>query len=234
MRNIRGLFVVIAVVLCMVSSVSAAGEKMQKEVDLGTSIQTGVVDKQSAMARVAVSKGHLHTRSEVIYEETEGARTEDSAYGWVSYDPPLSDTWSLWFSEYLGHNSIRQIVAESQTGAGVKYVISAKATKQISLSIGQVYHYIRYTDGIDEIVRVSVRPKVRVDVDKWTFEFIGFYQPSVRDFSDDYIVSAELGLRLAVTAHAGVKLLVEDTYRSVSRVDENNELRTTLAASYRF
>jgi len=167
------------------------------------------------------------------YAKVDQTRTEEKGYLRCGYDPEINDWLSLWFFEEAGYNDAIGLEFENSIGGGPKW--RKRFTDKVagSLSAGLLSHYTRFQEkSSEQLIRGSVRPKLKFNWKLLGFVFVGFYQPNIERFSD-YILKGEVSLRYALTDIVGLKLKVEDEYRSISHVDENNELTTVFSLNVR-
>lgn len=199
------------------------------EMDIGLTTIHGPSDQERFSASFTHTEDDLTISGQFRYAETEGTRIDEMGKLKVGNDPQLNETWSLWFFDEIGYNAKQKIDMENYVGGGPKLTIC----KQASISFGFLYHYIDFSGSAREnVIRASLRPKIKVVLGQWELAGVGFYQPNVDD-TLDYILTGEASIRYAVSDHIGLKLKVNDEYRSKSLVDENNELITLIAISIR-
>lgn len=205
------------------------------ELDLGLSFHSGVDQKQMLNAAFNAERAKFSFSARVNYAEKNDDVSEDHGYVRLGYDPMINDKWSLWFYEQAGYNRKREIRLENFAGGGPKYSLFDNEQLKASLSVGLLQHHIEYeNDDTDDLARASFRLKSNWQISKSiVFSFVAFYQPDIEDYQD-YIITGEAGLRFRLTGRIGLKLKIEDEYRSVTRVDENNAFTTMLALSINF
>ncbi len=77
--------------------------------------------------------------------------------------------------------------------------------------------------------RWAIRPKASYKEGPWGLRFVGYYQPSLDHWQDDYILKSTASVAYWLNKTIGLKVEREDEYRSVSLVDENHSARTSAA-----
>ncbi len=226
----------IFLILCLVFSTGLAVELSRAgELDLGLSYLSGITEKRLLAISLQAEKGTVSGSTEIRYAQEEGAVSENGGHIRLGYDPKISERWSLWFLDQLGYDERRGIDLENFAGGGPKYTFEMLDSKlKTSLSAGLLQHHIRYEDDpVTNTARLSLRPKLRYQISNdLSFRLVAFYQPNIEDF-EDYIIIGETSLKYDLTKKAGLKIKVEDEYRSVSRC-ENNDLRAVLALAIYF
>ena len=227
--------IILAWFFAFVLVVSSQVHAWNSELDLGLSYHSGIHSKKGLDIGFNTKNETILLSARVSYAEEKNRVFENRGHVRLGYDPELSQQWSLWFFDELGYDEKRMIDVENFAGGGPKYSLFDDEQLKASLSVGLMQHHIRYEDDqIRDMIRLSLRPKVRWQIsDEFSFALIAFYQPNIEDFAD-YIMSGEAALKYSLTQKVGLKLRVEDEYRSISKVDENNSLRTVLALSVNF
>lgn len=204
------------------------------ELDIGLIYSEGVTSKRGIDSAFTVKVQELNISGKIRYTEQDSIVSEDKGslnFGW---DPALSKQWSLWFFERPAYDKMRMIDFENYFGGGVKYLlIDAKSFKS-SISAGILQHSTKYETGQTvNLARFSLRPKVNWAITTGlSFQFVAFYQPAISALG--YLIDSAASLRYALTKRVGLKLKVEDSYRSVSITDKKNDFTSTLVLSIKF
>lgn len=223
MRKVISFAVGVLLTLALASVVHSA------DIEFGVTGHSGAVNSVSYRAGINVSGEDAYATAQWNYGETAGIVSSDNGNLKLGYDPALSGNWSLWFFNQTGYNKIRGIEIESFLGLGPKYSFYKGEKGSISLSGGLIYHYEDGAMGSRSVKRLSIRPKARIEGKNTLTSFIAFWQPNIDDF-DDYIVLAEFSVRYKVTDNVGLKVALNDEYRSVT-LGEKNELTKMLTIS---
>lgn len=213
-----------------------AGLTYGAELDVGLSYLSGTTEKKGLDVSLEAEKGAVSGSARIRYAEQDEAISENRGHLRLGYDPVISQKWSLWFYEQAGYDEMREIDYENFIGGGPKYKFGLRnAECGISLSLGILQHHTRYEDErVTDVARLSLRPKLRWQIsDNFSFALVAFYQPNIEHFKD-YIITGEAGLRYSLTEKVGLKLKVEDEYRSVSAIEDKNQLTAVLALSVNF
>lgn len=207
------------------------------ELDLGLSYHDAIHTKKALDLAFKTASGGLSVGARFRYADQNDEISENRGHLHLGYDPRLTDHWSLWFFDRLGYDRKREITGENFIGVGPKYRVVHTDKWKISLSAGPLLHNITYeNDETDDLIRFSFRPKVAWQIRNYlAFQFVAFYQPDIANF-DDYIITGKASLKYSLDKWPALafKFKVEDTYRSVSKVSEKNDLTTGLALSLEF
>lgn len=194
--------------------------------DVDLSMLSGVIDSQSQ--KFELSSPILDTTLRYRHEEVDDKAKENNLLFRSGYDPKLTNLWSLWSFAQIGYDKIKKIDFESYVGGGLKYYLA----EDLSVSLGYLQHHQKFENDSSDTNRISLRLKGKWEFNK-TLELktIMFYQPDIE--FEDRIFFGEASLRYKINEVFSMKLFINDQYRSVSRVDENNELLIALALSFK-
>lgn len=202
------------------------------EIDIGLSYLDGVSRTKNADIGFKSKKNKLAVSGNFKYAKQDGKISENSGYAMVAYDPKLKDRWFLWFFEKQGYDRKRVINMENFFGGGLKYETVSNDKILHSLSGGILSHYLKYeNESAENMARFSLRSKFFWRVaEKFSFYVVAFYQPNMRAFGD-YLSSVSVETRYSVSDRFGLKLKIEDSYRSVGITEEKNSFSSVLALS---
>ena len=205
------------------------------EFDIGLSYSEGVTNTRSINSAFVIEKKELNIAGKIRYAKQNGDVSQSDGWLRLGYDPELTKRWSLWFYEQPGYDEKREIDLENFAGGGAKYILIGKENFKVSASAGILQHHTEYRNKkTTNLARLSFRPKMYWLIkDGLSFSAVAFYQPTLETFKD-YIVNGEANLRYSVTKRVGLKFKIEDSYRSISMTDENNNFITVLALSINF
>ena len=205
------------------------------ELDIGLSYSEGVTNTRSINSAFVMEKKELNISGKIRYAKQNGNVSQSDGRLRLGYDPELTNRWSLWFFEQPGYDEKREIDLENFAGGGAKYMLAGKEHFEASASAGALQHHTQYKSGkTTNLARLSFRPKMSWMIDdSFSFSAVAFYQPSVETFKD-YILTGEANLKYSITKRVGLKLKIEDSYRSISMTDENNNFAAVLALSLTF
>jgi hypothetical protein len=205
------------------------------ELNIGLSQSSGVSKKNDIDVAFVLKRKAFLLNIETKYISNEKQMIENKGNIKLKYDPVISDKWSLWLFNQTGYNKKREVRLENFIGGGPKYNFSLSYPIIGSISIGLLQHHIKYTDdNIDNMARISLRIKGDWQISKnFSFNTTIFYQPNIKTYQD-YIIVGKAELKFRITEVIGLKLKIEDEYRSISKIDKNNSFTTTLALSINF
>jgi hypothetical protein len=205
------------------------------ELNIGLSQSSGVSEKNDIDVAFVLKRKAFLLNIKTKYISNEKQIIENKGNIKLKYNPVINDKWSLWFFNQTGYNKKREVRLENFIGGGPKYSFSLSRPIVGSISIGILQHHIKYTDNdIDNMARISLRVKGGWQISKnLSFNIITFYQPNIKTYQD-YIIVGKAELKFRITEVVGLKLKIEDEYRSISKIDENNSLTTILALSINF
>lgn len=118
--------------------------------------------------------------------------------------------------EQLQQNRVQDIELRLLTGTGLRYKLLNKDSVETNLGISGMYEY-EVADEAD-LIESHIRGNSYVSLQYWVsknfiINFIGYYQPLFRDFSD-YRVSSELNLRFNIIKRLSFKTKMNVIYDS--------------------
>lgn len=213
--------------IILVLTALLTGNVFAEEIDIGLLQQSGNAQNQSFSLLGKTKIKEVLVSGSFKYAENKGDFVEEKAYLGGNYDPKISENLGLWFYDQAGYDRKRGIEYENYLGGGLKHYIVEKKGWKVSFSEGLLWHSIDNKN----LARLSFRPKVKWIKDKVEFEGIAFYQPNITNYAD-YIVTTESSIRYALTDKIGLKIKLEEEYRSITD-REKNDLMISLNLSWR-
>lgn len=227
----KNLIRVLTALLLLIPSLALAGG----ETDVGIVLSSGATEKAEYSAAASLTKGNLTTWARYYYTEHEGEQEESKGSAGADYDYPTDSPLTWWAFEHTGTDWAQGIRFENQAGAGPKYTLVDNKKLQISLSAGYLYHTVDYYGTeTTAINRASIRPKAQWQTGRFDLRFVGYYQPRLDDYDDDYILKSTASCTYWIWRNIGMKITREDEYRSVSMVDDKDSARTSLLFTSRW
>lgn len=223
------------ILTCFLALAACPAVVFAAELDIGLSYSEGVTNTRSINSAFIIEGKELNISGKIRYAKQNGNVSQSDGRLRFGYDPGLTIRWSLWFFEQPGYDEKREIDLENFAGGGVKYMLAGKEDFEASASAGVLQHHAEYKNGkTTNLARLSFRPQMRWQIDdRFSFSAVAFYQPSMKTFKD-YILTGETNLKCSITKRVGLKLKIEDSYRSISMTDENNNFTTVLALAITF
>jgi hypothetical protein len=222
--------------------------------DFGLTQSMGVIDREEVAIDYQRQGQYVYTGGSVRYAESAGDRTDELYRLKLSVDdipwPYLGDWWperlkviegaTLWVFDEVARNDFWNVRGENYFGGGAKLPVfetteptPGKPHIKASISGGVLHHYADYQGETESAThsRISIRPKASWACEKWSVSCVMFYQPRIGALAENYILTGEASVGYELTEQVALKLKVEDEYRSVSHIDNNNSLRWGLFLS---
>ncbi len=231
-RDITKIIIMIAIVTVALVWLDGCEVAQGAELDIGLNYLSGQHASRSLNLglKLPILNEAVLLSSRVRYGKHDDEIVQNQGVFRLSADPKIQDKWSAWLYEELGYDKPKGIDVENFVGGGLKYSFY----EGYSFSGGYLYHYQEIGDLSEGINRLSFRLKGKRTLSKWggpNIFGVMFYQPNIEDF-DDYLASGEIGLSMAIVQNLGLKLSIEDHYRSM--LDEPNEFLTSLSLVVEF
>lgn len=191
---------------------------------------------------VALIKGNLSLSKKVSpvdysfslsssYGTTDGSLTENSYMATAKADyylTPKVEAFTL--GEYMS-DRIAQINARVLMGGGLKYVFYKGERGELSLSGALLYNYEHRDTVKQNLGRYSFRLKYRLIPNNFVeVFFIAFYQPSMKDFSNDYWIWGTLEVKSKLSENLFLKYTLSDRYENLT--NPRNNLTMSLGVDY--
>lgn len=199
----------------------------KKELAIDLSFET-IGQRKNLGISFDMAENEFFGSAKIRYKRREDRMSKNHGQLKLGYDPIINELWSLWFFERSGYDRKQDIDLENFAGGGLKCRLINREDLKFSISGGFLHHHLNYEEDIDNLMRFSLRFKNAKQFSKnISFNFMIFYQPAIGSFKD-YIIDAETSIKYNFTERLGMKLKIEDMYRSVTEMDEKNDLRTSL------
>lgn len=211
----------ILVFLAFSSTVWASGE-----IDIGGVLKSGPVDEAGYTVAASVEEGNLSAFGKYHYAARNNLRYDEKGHIGLNYNVVFTDSpVSLWlYDKVVFVDFARQIDLENRGGGGLKYTIPGLIdSASLSLSVGYLNHFTEYSDDSKTTVhRASIRPKASFKSGPWDLRWVGYYQPSMDEPEEDYILESTASAGYWLSELWGVKLARDDEYRSMIDKDPHS------------
>ena len=149
---------------------------------------------------------------------------------------PLVPRTYLWGSTDALNDPIEDLSVRSVTGAGLGYHLIEHERGKLDGEIGPGYTYERFHGG-DENDRATMRFALLSEIDFGFGTWDGFaeYIPAVNDWTDNYLIRAETGIRIPITDILAFRFSLREEYDSQPADDsQSNTLETRATLSLGF
>jgi putative salt-induced outer membrane protein YdiY len=149
---------------------------------------------------------------------------------------PLVPRTYLWGSTDALNDPIESLSVRSVTGAGLGYHLIEHERGKLDGEIGPGYTYERFHGG-DENDRATMRFALLSEVDLGFGTWDGFaeYIPAVNDWTDNYLIRAETGVRIPITDILAFRFSLREEYDSQpAEGSKSNTLETRATLSVGF
>lgn len=199
----------------------------KKELAIDLSFET-IEERKNLRLSFDMDENEFFSSAKIRYKRYEDSMSKNHGQLKLGYDPIINELWSLWFFEQVGYDEKQGTDLENFAGGGLKRKLINREDLKFSISGGFLHHHLNYEENIDNLMRFSLRFKNAKQFSKnINFNLIIFYQPAIESFKD-YIIDGKASIKYNFTEMLGMKLKIEDVYRSVTEMDEKNDLRTSL------
>ena len=177
----------------------------------------------------------------IIYGQKDHVEYDRGFNANLKFDLWQYDRWSPFFSASYLNNKYKGYEYKNSFLLGVKYrIYTLPGVCDYSVSAAFVYDFVQYTVEEDalkpQVARISLRAKIKQKIaDGLTLKHTTFYQPSVSDFSGDYIVTSITSLESKLTTHLFFDIAFNYEYRSlVPKGIEEQDIITTASLKLKF
>lgn len=132
-------------------------------------------------------------------------------------------------------SNLRAIRRRLVGGVGVGYQFYLDTLRnEVTLSQFFLYEHTDYLEGLRRRVpRSSTRLKLRFSKGPVVFTALGFYQPSLQDFTGDYRVNANTSLSFSVSRHLALTAAYSYSLESIA-VENRSALNTNLTVGFTY
>jgi hypothetical protein len=182
------------------------------QVDLGFQDVSGnrdltVFNSALSVERLRSDRLLLATRLEARYGRSNGQTSVNSQLARIRLDLTPRDPVSPFLGLDLSRDEIRKMALRAQIGTGLNFNVSVRDENRTLFSLGFVGDFQRFTAGVTpthaEDSRLYTRfQTVQLFGQSTRFETVLKLQPTLRDFAD-YLLSADVSLRVAITRRVG-------------------------------
>lgn len=132
-------------------------------------------------------------------------------------------------------SNLRAIARRFVVGAGVGYQFYLDTLRnEVTVSQFFIYEHTEYLEGLRrQVPRSSTRLKLRFSKGPVVFTALGFYQPSLQDFANDYRINTTSGLSFSVSRHLALTAAYTYSYESIA-VENRSSLNTNLTVGFTY
>lgn len=225
-----------AIALLSTAIFAEEDSKWEFNLDAGWTVNSGNVNSQtftnSASADRNDSTLSFNIHYEYTYAETDDKETNNEFTAGLKFDIWQYDRWSPFFAseyirnEYKGYNNKFSVLG------GVKLrIYTIPKVCDYSISGAVVADFVDYTDDETElnprVLRWSARLKIKQKLgDAVTLNHSTFYQPSITEPREDWVITTETKLETELTKHLFFDTAFKYEYRSLIPDDVENHYDT--------
>ncbi len=132
-------------------------------------------------------------------------------------------------------SNLRAIARRFVVGGGVGYQLYLDTLRnEVAVSQFAIYEYTLFLDGrLRQVPRSSTRLKLRLSKGPVVFTALGFYQPSLQDFTNDYRFNATSSLNFNVSRHLALTAAYSYAFESIA-VENRSSLNTNLTVGFTY
>lgn len=141
--------------------------------------------------------------------------TTNNGIGLVRVDRYVTQRVEVFMFGSSEYNRVMNLENRSQGGAGAKYVLLHTDASKFSVSAALLGGYERFVgDTVSRYpVRLSLRPKGRFNFGSFgSLSFVLFYQPNLRQFSDDYRIFGDVTYAVSLTRLIALNFIFKYNY----------------------
>lgn len=217
----RILLVAILMVACIGSA--SAQSKWSYKLGFGGAYKSGNVNSMTITNNGGIDRNDsllaFSADYSIVYGEKDQVMYDKGLTASMKFDIWQYDRWSPFVSASYINNKFKGYEYKNSFLAGVKYRIYWNKMCDYSVSAAYVFDYVEYVKGATldpQVSRVSMRFKMRQKItDAVTLKHTTFYQPSLKDFGGDYIVTSITSLDTKLTSHLTFGINFNYEYRSL-------------------
>lgn len=238
----------ILALLVIVTAASFAEDENKWTFNLGAGwiLSTGNVSSQTFKNDASIERNDstlaFNAYYKYVYTETDEKETNNGFNAGLKFDVWQYDRWSPFFAseyirnEYKGYNNKLSILA------GVKLrIFTIPKICDYSISGAVVSDFVDYTDDETEldskVLRWSARIKIKHKLgDAVTFNHSTFYQPSIYEPREDWLLTSTTKLETKLANHLFFDATFSYEYRSLKPedVESHHDMETTLTLRVKF
>jgi len=132
-------------------------------------------------------------------------------------------------------SNLRAIARRFVVGGGVGYQLYLDTLRnEVTVSQFFIYEHTEYLEGLRrQVPRSSTRLKLLFSKGPVVFTALGFYQPSLRDFTNDYRINTTSSLSFSVSRHLAPTAAYTYSYESIA-VENRSSLNTNLPVGFTY
>lgn len=219
MRKVLTIIMMVATVATM-----SAQSKWSYKLGFGGELKSGNVNTTIFNTNGGVERNDSTLAFDANYNYVYGMKDkveyENNFTGNVKFDLWQYSRWSPFLSATINLNPYNKYNYKLSFLAGAKYRIFWNERCDYSISAAYVLDKVDYFDevvGMNDVVsRISLRLKIKQKIgENLNLKHTTFYQPSVTDFSGDWIVSSVTSLSTQISKHASIGLNFSYEYHSL-------------------
>lgn len=212
----------------------------------GWVLSTGNVESQTFNNSASVDRNDstlaFNAYYKYVYTETDNKETNNGFNAGLKFDIWQYDRWSPFFaSEYI-RNEYKGYDNKLSVLAGVKFrIYTIPKVCDYSISGAVVTDFVDYTDDETEldsrVYRWSARLKIKHKFgDAVTLNHSTFYQPSIYEPREDWLISSTTKLETKIAGHLFFDVAFNYEYRSLipEDVESHHDSETTLSLRVKF
>lgn len=177
-----------------------------------------------------------------VYGMKDKVEYENNFTGNVKFDLWQYSRWSPFLSATINLNPFNKYDYKLSFLLGAKYRIFWNEKCDYSISAAYVYDYTQYCSEVNtdilspQVNRISLRLKIKQKIgDNVSLKHTTFYQPSVTNFSGDYIINSVTSLSTQISKHASIALNFSYEYHSlVPEGVKNQDIITSATLNLKF
>jgi hypothetical protein len=132
-------------------------------------------------------------------------------------------------------SNLRAIARRYVVGGGVGYQFYLDTLRnEVTVSQFFIYEHTEYLEGLRrQVPRSSTRLKLRFSKGPVVFTALGFYQPSLQDFTHDYRLNTTSSLSFGVSRHLALTAAHTYSFESIA-VENRSPLNTNLTVGFTY
>lgn len=175
-----------------------------------------------------------------VYGMKDKVEYENNFTGNVKFDLWQYSRWSPFLSATINLNPYNKYNYKLSFLVGAKYRIFWNENCDYSISAAYVFDHIDYfPEVIDmraDVSRVSLRLKIKQKIGQnLSLKHTTFYQPSLYDFTGDYIINSVTSLSAPISKHASLALNFSYEYHSlVPEGVQKQDIITSATLNFKF
>jgi putative salt-induced outer membrane protein YdiY len=242
-RGIPGKLVMSAALFCWLSGSAAGAEEegWKGSVNLGLTAVTGNSESSSgnfsAETQYKKAPSEFRASASVTYGSTEGTVSTSKALGTAQYNYLFTDRFSGYVNGGAERDGVADLLWRVTLGPGVGYYFIKRPDVTLNGELGISYFREKLSGlPVDDYyaLRVAERGEWNITEAVKLWE-MGAYFPTVDDPLDDYLVKAEIGLESAITTHATMRFVIQDSFDKTPAAGRKSNDTTYLATiGYKF